>query len=99
MLQALDKIRIGSLESMIWLSDAIAQPNCTSEIISAFVRETYILLRQPITHVEHDAIEFNEDELEGERGNKQRRATDDLRWIMHRSWQTRLWTNWFQQAS
>ncbi|KAF8953235.1 hypothetical protein BDZ97DRAFT_1929851 [Flammula alnicola] len=77
---------VRQLENMIWLSEAIARPNCTSEIIPAFVREALILLRQPITHVEHDAIEFDEEELEGERGNKQRRATDALRW-----------QNWFHE--
>ncbi|KAJ3516287.1 hypothetical protein NLJ89_g1210 [Agrocybe chaxingu] len=56
---------------MIRLSEAIARANCTSEITPAFVREAYSLLRQSVIHVEHDAIDFDEEfeELEGERKN------------------------------
>ncbi|KAF8969320.1 mis5 protein [Flammula alnicola] len=71
------RITVRQLESMIRLSEAIARANCTSEITPAFVREAYTLLRQSIIHVEHDAIEFDEEELEGERGNEPQRATDD----------------------
>jgi len=39
------------------------------QITPAFVREAYTLLRQSIIHVEHDAIDFDEEEPEGERGN------------------------------
>ena len=52
---------------MIRLSEAIARANCTSEITPAFVREAYTLLRQSIIHVEQDDIDFDEEELEGER--------------------------------
>ncbi|CAA7260110.1 unnamed protein product [Cyclocybe aegerita] len=61
------RITVRQLESMIRLSEAIARANCTSEITPAFVREAYSLLRQSIIHVEHDAIDFDEEELEGER--------------------------------
>lgn len=56
---------------MIRLSEAIARANCTSEITPAFVREAYTLLRQSIIHVEQDDIDFDEEELEGERDKAQ----------------------------
>lgn len=60
---------------MIRLSEAIARANCTSEIVPAFVREAYTLLRQSIIHVEQDDIDFDEEELEGGRDdNRQQRA-------------------------
>ncbi|KAH0587896.1 hypothetical protein H2248_006648 [Termitomyces sp. 'cryptogamus'] len=62
------RITVRQLESMIRLSEAIARANCTSEITPAFVREAYTLLRQSIIHVEQDDIDFDEEELEGERG-------------------------------
>ena len=61
------RITVRQLESMIRLSEAIARANCTSEITPAFVREAYTLLRQSIIHVEQDDIDFDEEELEGER--------------------------------
>jgi len=45
------------------------------QITPAFVREAYTLLRQSIIHVEHDAIDFDEEELEGER--REERRVDD----------------------
>ncbi|KAF8806336.1 MCM-domain-containing protein [Phlegmacium glaucopus] len=71
------RITVRQLESMIRLSEAIARANCTSEITPAFVREAYTLLRQSIIHVEHDAIDFDEEELEGERGNDRPRPADN----------------------
>ena len=63
---------------MIRLSEAIARANCTSEITPAFVREAYTLLRQSIIHVEQDDIDFDEEELEGEReGDRGHRTTED----------------------
>ncbi|KAF8522892.1 MCM-domain-containing protein [Hysterangium stoloniferum] len=62
------RITVRQLESMIRLSEAIARANCTHEITPAFVREAYGLLRQSIIHVEQDDIDFDEEELEGERG-------------------------------
>lgn len=47
------------------------------QITPAFVREAYSLLRQSIIHVEHDAIDFDEEELEGERGRGQEGPTDN----------------------
>ncbi|KAJ7594179.1 MCM2/3/5 family-domain-containing protein [Mycena floridula] len=61
------RITVRQLESMIRLSEAIARANCTSEITPAFVREAYSLLRQSIIHVEQDDIDFDEEELEGNR--------------------------------
>ncbi|KAF5393188.1 hypothetical protein D9757_001235 [Collybiopsis confluens] len=61
------RITVRQLESMIRLSEAIARANCTSEITPAYVREAYTLLRQSIIHVEQDDIDFDEEELEGER--------------------------------
>jgi DNA replication licensing factor MCM6 len=60
---------------MIRLSEAIARANCTSEITPAFVREAYTLLRQSIIHVEQDDIDFDEEELEGEREGDRGRRT------------------------
>jgi DNA replication licensing factor MCM6 len=63
---------------MIRLSEAIARANCTSEITPVFVREAYTLLRQSIIHVEQDDIDFDEEELEGEReGDRGRRTAED----------------------
>lgn len=62
---------------MIRLSEAIARANCTSEIVPAFVREAYSLLRQSIIHVDQDDIDFDEEELEGEReGDRGRRSAE-----------------------
>ncbi|EIN10502.1 mis5 protein [Punctularia strigosozonata HHB-11173 SS5] len=61
------RITVRQLESMIRLSEAIARANCTNEITPAFVREAYSLLRQSIIHVEQDDIDFDEEELTGER--------------------------------
>ncbi|KAA1466637.1 MCM-domain-containing protein [Dentipellis sp. KUC8613] len=61
------RITVRQLESMVRLSEAIARANCTAEITPAFVREAYSLLRQSIIHVEQDDIDFDEEELEGER--------------------------------
>ncbi|RXW24709.1 hypothetical protein EST38_g1197 [Candolleomyces aberdarensis] len=72
------RITVRQLESMIRLSEAIARANCTNEIQPAFVREAYSLLRQSIIHVEQDDVEFEEEELRGERdGNNGGRNDDD----------------------
>lgn len=68
------RITVRQLESMIRLSEAIARANCTSEITPAFVREAYSLLRQSIIHVEQDDIDFDEEELEGERDRNDNQA-------------------------
>ena len=74
------RITVRQLESMIRLSEAIARANCTSEIIPAFVREAYTLLRQSIIHVEQDDIDFDEEEGEGQRGANENavQSTDGL---------------------
>jgi DNA replication licensing factor MCM6 len=47
------------------------------QITPAFVREAYSLLRQSIIHVEQDDIEFDEEELRGERdGDRPSRSTE-----------------------
>jgi DNA replication licensing factor MCM6 len=61
---------------MIRLSEAIARANCTAEITPVFVREAYTLLRQSIIHVEQDDIDFDEEELEGEREARNVPAND-----------------------
>ncbi|EGO02002.1 hypothetical protein SERLA73DRAFT_104230 [Serpula lacrymans var. lacrymans S7.3] len=71
------RITVRQLESMIRLSEAIARANCTSEITPIFVREAYTLLRQSIIHVEQDDIDFDEEELEGERANDNPQRTTD----------------------
>lgn len=71
------RITVRQLESMIRLSEAIARANCTAEITPVFVREAYSLLRQSIIHVEQDDIDFDEEELKGERtGEQGPRQTD-----------------------
>ncbi|PSR93780.1 hypothetical protein PHLCEN_2v4675 [Hermanssonia centrifuga] len=48
------------------------------KITPAFVREAYSLLRQSIIHVEQDDIDFDEEELEGERdGNRRPKASQE----------------------
>jgi DNA replication licensing factor MCM6 len=70
------RITVRQLESMIRLSEAIARANCTAEITPVFVREAYTLLRQSIIHVEQDDIDFDEEELEGEREARNVPATE-----------------------
>ncbi|KAF8238981.1 MCM-domain-containing protein [Tricholoma matsutake] len=72
------RITVRQLESMIRLSEAIARANCTSEITPAFVREAYTLLRQSIIHVEQDDIDFDEEELEGEHGDRRPPQTNGM---------------------
>ncbi|KAH8830254.1 MCM-domain-containing protein [Flagelloscypha sp. PMI_526] len=69
------RITVRQLESMVRLSEAIARANCTSEITPQFVREAYHLLKQSIIHIEQDDIEFDEEELEGDRPLTQRDTT------------------------
>ena len=45
------------------------------QITPAFVREAYSLLRQSIIHVEQDDIDFDEEELQGERDRDQQAET------------------------
>lgn len=45
------------------------------QITPAFVREAYSLLRQSIIHVEQDDINFDEEELQGERDKDQQAET------------------------
>ncbi|KZS95697.1 DNA unwinding-related protein [Sistotremastrum niveocremeum HHB9708] len=66
------RITVRQLESMIRLSEAIARANCRNEITPAMVREAYSLLRQSIIHVEQEDIDFDEEELEGQRGDRVR---------------------------
>ncbi|KAK7062043.1 DNA helicase [Favolaschia claudopus] len=68
------RITVRQLESMIRLSEAIARVHCTNVITPVFVREAYSLLRQSIIHVEQDDIDFDEEELEGERGDARPRV-------------------------
>ncbi|KAI5116717.1 hypothetical protein M0805_000826 [Coniferiporia weirii] len=79
------RITVRQLESLIRLSEAIARANCTADITPAFVREAYNLLRQSIIHVELDDIDFDEEELAGERDRaqdqrerQQQPTTDDV---------------------
>lgn len=71
------RITVRQLESMIRLSEAIARANCTSEITPVFVREAYSLLKQSIIHVEQDDIDFDEEELQGEREGAAQPHTDE----------------------
>jgi DNA replication licensing factor MCM6 len=50
----------------------------TLKITPAFVREAYSLLRQSIIHVEQDDIDFDEEELEGERGDYPSRTQQEI---------------------
>lgn len=56
------RITVRQLESMIRLSEAIAKVNCVEEIAPHMVDEAYNLLRQSIISVEHDDVEFEDDE-------------------------------------
>jgi DNA replication licensing factor MCM6 len=61
---------------MIRLSEAIARANCTAEIIPAFVKEAYSLLRQSIIHVEKDDVNLDDDD---DADNNDRAAGEDAR--------------------
>ncbi|KAG7119041.1 DNA replication licensing factor mcm6 like protein [Verticillium longisporum] len=56
------RITVRQLESMIRLSEAIAKANCVNEIEPHMVVEAYNLLRQSIISVEHDDVEFQDDD-------------------------------------
>lgn len=56
------RITVRQLESMIRLSEAIAKANCVETISPTFVIEAYNLLRQSIISVEHDDVEFADEE-------------------------------------
>ncbi|ROT41859.1 DNA replication licensing factor mcm6 [Sodiomyces alkalinus F11] len=60
------RITVRQLESLIRLSEAIAKANCVEGISSTMVIEAYNLLRQSIISVEHDDVEFRDEEDEEE---------------------------------
>ncbi|KAI5290514.1 MCM DNA helicase complex subunit mcm6 [Ascosphaera acerosa] len=63
------RITVRQLESLIRLSEAVAKANCVEEVVPAFVKEAYDLLRQSIVTVEKDDIEVeDEDEVVGASG-------------------------------
>ncbi len=70
------RITVRQLESMIRLSEAIAKANCVDEIEEKFVDEAYHLLRQGIISVEHDDVEFDDEEAPAEDSETLRRAAD-----------------------
>ena len=70
------RITVRQLESMIRLSEAIAKANCVDEIEEKFVNEAYHLLRQSIISVEHDDVEFDEDDAPAEDGEALRDAAN-----------------------
>ena len=70
------RITVRQLESMIRLSEAIAKANCVDEIEEKFVNEAYHLLRQSIISVEHDDVEFDEDDAPAEDSEALRDAAD-----------------------
>ncbi|KAJ8086948.1 MCM DNA helicase complex subunit mcm6 [Marasmius tenuissimus] len=70
------RITVRQLESMVRLSEALARAHCTHEIKPAFVREAYSLLCQSIIHVEQDDIDFDEEELRGERNDVPQRSDE-----------------------
>ncbi|KZV75330.1 MCM-domain-containing protein [Peniophora sp. CONT] len=70
------RITVRQLESMIRLSEAIARAHCSAEIKPMFVREAYGLLKQSIVRVEEDDIDFDEEELAGERPGDARPKAD-----------------------
>ncbi|KAF7302952.1 DNA helicase [Mycena kentingensis (nom. inval.)] len=70
------RITVRQLESMIRLCEAIARANCKSIIDPAMVREAHKLLSSSIIQVEDDDIDFDEEELRGERGDVPQRAQD-----------------------
>ncbi|KAI5291612.1 MCM DNA helicase complex subunit mcm6 [Ascosphaera aggregata] len=55
------RITVRQLESLIRLSEAVAKANCVEEVVPAFVKEAYDLLRQSIVTVEKDDIEVDDD--------------------------------------
>lgn len=71
------RITVRQLESMIRLSEAIARANCTAEIIPAFVKEAYSLLRQSIIHVEKDDVNLDDDEEDNGTGGDARAGAEE----------------------
>jgi DNA replication licensing factor MCM6 len=72
MIRLSEAIARANCTSEVWLLPLnYSSPLLTSseQITPAFVREAYSLLRQSIIHVEQDDIDFDEEELEGERGD------------------------------
>ena len=60
------RITVRQLESLIRLSEAIAKANCVDDVVPAFVREAFSLLKQSIISVEKDDVEVDEEEEEEE---------------------------------
>jgi DNA replication licensing factor MCM6 len=60
------RITVRQLESMIRLSEAIAKANCVEDITAEFVNEAFHLLRQSIISVEHDDVDVDDEEGQGE---------------------------------
>ncbi|KAH6668619.1 MCM2/3/5 family-domain-containing protein, partial [Plectosphaerella plurivora] len=58
------RITVRQLESMVRLSEAIAKVNCVEEVSSTFVDEAFQLLRQSIISVEHDDVDFAEEDAD-----------------------------------
>lgn len=56
------RITVRQLESLIRLSEAVAKANCVEEVVPAFVKEAYDLLRQSIVTVEKDDIEVDDED-------------------------------------
>ena len=60
------RITVRQLEAMVRLSEALARLHLADEITPKYVREAFRLLRKSIVTVEHDDVEFDQDEGEGE---------------------------------
>jgi DNA replication licensing factor MCM6 len=82
------RITVRQLESMIRLSEAIAKANCVEDITAEFVNEAFHLLRQSIISVEHDDVEVDDEEGQGEEdavmedGEVLRQAADVAQGVM-----------------
>ena len=78
------RITVRQLEAMVRISEALARLHLADEITPKYVREAFRLLRKSIVTVEHDDVEFDDDEEEVEEqedlsadGNGMAEITDD----------------------
>ena len=57
------RITVRQLEAMVRISEALARLHLADEITPKYVREAFRLLRKSIVTVEHDDVEFDEEEI------------------------------------
>lgn len=71
------RITVRQLESLIRLSEAIAKANCSEDITSSFIIESYDLLKKSIIRIELDDLEFYSENDDDDVTDSKKKNTDD----------------------